>query len=267
VRPVSQPEIREGAICFQVSQSSLLPSLSCCEVIPGDLLPIYFVQVDCGDRYHSLLAEGSVYKCTLNTRWRLLQLTQVSLTPLSTRQKPRKSIVATQKTRKLQTHIPHKSLGHRSTLCRSAWTTFTQIPGSTFHEPTSHATSTDPLDRLLALNRLYAQHTTAKDPNAFVDLAKGQAPEILWLGCSDSRLSESTICQCQPGDIFVHRNIANTMHANDINSASVVEYAVTHLKVKKVVVCGHTKCGGATAALGDADLGQTLNTWLHPVRE
>jgi hypothetical protein len=138
---------------------------------------------------------------------------------------------------------------------------------SHFHEPISHATPADPLDRFLALNRLYAQHTTAADPNAFVDLAKGQAPEILWLGCSDSRLSESTICQCKPGDIFVHRNIANTVHADDINSASVVEYAVAHLKVKKVVVCGHTKCGGATAALGDADLGQTLNTWLHPVRE
>ena len=65
----------------------------------------------------------------------------------------------------------------------------------------------------------------------------------------------------------MHRNIANTVHAEDLNAASVVEYAVTHLKVKKVVVCGHTKCGGANAALGDADLGQTLNTWLHPVRE
>jgi hypothetical protein len=151
--------------------------------------------------------------------------------------------------------------GHRRTLYTSAQTL------RLFYEPTSHATPTDPLDRLLALNRLYAQHTTAKDPNAFIDLAKGQAPEILWLGCSDSRLSESTICQCKPGDIFVHRNIANTVHADDINSASVVEYAVTHLKVKKVVVCGHTKCGGATAALGDADLGLTLNTWLHPVRE
>jgi hypothetical protein len=151
--------------------------------------------------------------------------------------------------------------GHPRTLYTSAQTT------SAFYEPTSHATPPDPLDRLLALNRLYAQHTTAQDPNAFVNLAKGQAPEILWLGCSDSRLSESTICQCKPGDIFVHRNIANTVHADDINSASVVEYAVAHLKVKKVVVCGHTKCGGATAALGDADLGQTLNTWLHPVRE
>jgi carbonic anhydrase len=75
------------------------------------------------------------------------------------------------------------------------------------------------------------------------------------------------VCHCKPGEIFVHRNIANCVHAEDISAASVVEYAVTHLKVKRVVVCGHTKCGGANAALGDADLGQTLNTWLHPVRE
>ena len=125
----------------------------------------------------------------------------------------------------------------------------------------------DPLDHLLAGNRHYVQRTTEKDPNAFVDLAKGQAPEILWIGCADSRVPETTVCHCKPGDIFVHRNIANTVHANDLNSASVVEYAVAHLKVKKVVVCGHTKCGGAAAALGDADLGETLNTWLHPVRE
>ncbi|KAF2830627.1 carbonic anhydrase, partial [Ophiobolus disseminans] len=125
----------------------------------------------------------------------------------------------------------------------------------------------DPLDHLLAGNRHYVQRTTEKDPNTFSDLAKGQAPEILWIGCADSRVPETTVCNCKPGDIFVHRNIANTVHANDLNSASVVEYAVTHLKVKKVVVCGHTKCGGAAAALGDADLGETLNTWLHPVRE
>ena len=65
----------------------------------------------------------------------------------------------------------------------------------------------------------------------------------------------------------MHRNIANTVHDNDMNAASVVEYAITHLKVNHVVVCGPTKCGGAAAALDDADLGQTLNTWLHPVRE
>ena len=90
---------------------------------------------------------------------------------------------------------------------------------------------------------------------------------MLWIGCADSRVPETTVCNCKPGEIFVHRNIANCVHADDISSASVVEYAVTHLKVKKVVVCGHTQCGGANAALGDADLGQTLNTWLHPVRE
>ena len=75
------------------------------------------------------------------------------------------------------------------------------------------------------------------------------------------------MCNCGPGDIFVHRNIANCVHPDDVSAASVVEYAVTHLKVKKVVVCGHTKCGGAAASLSDADLGTTLNTWLHPVRE
>jgi len=122
----------------------------------------------------------------------------------------------------------------------------------------------DAFDNLLQGNKKYAQHT---DPNEFTTLAQGQSPEVLWIGCADSRVPETTVCHCKPGEIFVHRNIANTVHANDINAASVVEYAVIHLQVKKVVVCGHTKCGGANAALVDADLGQTLNTWLHPVRE
>ncbi|KAF2648725.1 carbonic anhydrase [Lophiostoma macrostomum CBS 122681] len=123
------------------------------------------------------------------------------------------------------------------------------------------------LDRIVAGNRVYAQQTAQEDPNAFVELSKGQAPEILWIGCADSRIPETTVCHCKPGELFVHRNIANVVHADDVNAASVVEYAVTHLKVKKVVVCGHTKCGGANAALVDTDLGETLNTWLHPVRE
>lgn len=75
------------------------------------------------------------------------------------------------------------------------------------------------------------------------------------------------MCHCKPGDIFVHRNIANTIHAGDVNAASVVEYAVTHLKVDRVVVCGHTKCGGAMASLTDVDLGEMLDKWLHPLRE
>lgn len=125
----------------------------------------------------------------------------------------------------------------------------------------------DPLDRIFAGNRVYAEQTAQNDPQAFEQLTKGQWPEILWIGCADSRVPETTICSVRPGDIFVHRNIANCVHADDISSASVVEYAVAHVKVKKVVVCGHTKCGGANAALSDADLGTTLNTWLHPVRE
>lgn len=125
----------------------------------------------------------------------------------------------------------------------------------------------DPIDRIVAGNRLFAQKTSEANPNAFLELTKGQWPEILWVGCADSRIPETTVCDCMPGDIFVHRNIANCVHPDDVSAASVVEYAVTHLGVKKVVVCGHTKCGGAIASLSDADLGTTLNTWLHPVRE
>ncbi|CAI6324356.1 unnamed protein product [Periconia digitata] len=125
----------------------------------------------------------------------------------------------------------------------------------------------DPLDRIFAGNRTYAERTVQDDPHHFSQLSKGQSPEILWIGCADSRVPETTLCNLKPGDIFVHRNIANCVHTDDLSSASVVEYAVAHIKVKKVVVCGHTSCGGANAALSDGDLGTTLNTWLHPVRE
>ncbi|KAF2642571.1 carbonic anhydrase [Massarina eburnea CBS 473.64] len=126
---------------------------------------------------------------------------------------------------------------------------------------------TDPIDRIVAGNAIYARQTSETDPNAFAELERGQSPEILWIGCADSRVPETTVCNCAPGELFVHRNIANTVHGNDISAASVVEYAVAHLKVRKIVVCGHTRCGGANAALTDLDLGTTLNTWLHPVRE
>ncbi|KAH6865629.1 carbonic anhydrase [Alternaria rosae] len=129
------------------------------------------------------------------------------------------------------------------------------------------ATYIEPLAHLLSGNLTYRTDTTALDPNAFTLLAQGQAPDILWIGCADSRIPETTVCHCKPGEIFVHRNIANTVHPDDLSAASVVEYAVVHLKVNKVVVCGHTKCGGANAALGDDDLGCVLNKWLGPVRE
>ena len=119
----------------------------------------------------------------------------------------------------------------------------------------------------LRLNKEWAAQTARDHPELFPTLASGQKPQILWIGCSDSRCPETTFLGLSPGDVFVHRNIANTIHADDINAGSVVEYAVTHLKVQKVVVCGHTKCGGAMASLTDADLGETLNKWLQPIRE
>jgi carbonic anhydrase len=94
----------------------------------------------------------------------------------------------------------------------------------------------------------------------------GQNPRVLWLGCADSRVSETAILDCKPGDVFVHRNIGNIVQSNDINMASVVEYAVCHLKVRRIVVCGHTKCGAIVASMTDVDLGDTLGPWTAPVR-
>jgi hypothetical protein len=141
------------------------------------------------------------------------------------------------------------------------------LPAHLTPHPTNQIPTPDPLTHLLSGNLAYQKRTTARDPDAFTLLAQGQAPEILWIGYADSRIPETTVCHCKPGEIFVHRNIANTVPADDLSAASVVEYAVVHLKVKKVVVCGHTKCGGANAALSDVDLGGTLNAWLLPVRE
>lgn len=123
------------------------------------------------------------------------------------------------------------------------------------------------IDRLVTGSKKYAGRTVESKPDFFKTLAGGQSPEILWIGCADSRVPETTVCDCGPGDIFVHRNIANLIHASDFSSGSVIDYAVDHLKVKQIVLCGHTKCGGAAASLGNADLGSNLNSWLKPLRE
>ncbi|KAL2257454.1 hypothetical protein VTK26DRAFT_156 [Humicola hyalothermophila] len=118
----------------------------------------------------------------------------------------------------------------------------------------------------LSSNNAWAGYKAHQNPQFFPKLASGQSPQILWLGCSDSRCPETTILGLQPGDVFVHRNIANIVSPTDINTSAVVEYAVAHLRVKHVVLCGHSSCGGALAALGDAPLGGVLDTWLAPLR-
>lgn len=105
-----------------------------------------------------------------------------------------------------------------------------------------------------------------KDPALFERLSKGQSPEILWIGCADSRCPETTILGLNPGDVFVHRNIANILIPTDLNSLSVIQYAVEYLKVKHIVICGHTSCGGIAAALDNKKLG-LIDTWLMPLRQ
>ncbi len=100
----------------------------------------------------------------------------------------------------------------------------------------------------------------------FKYLAEGQSPEILYIGCSDSRVTAEEMTGVEPGQMFVHRNIANLVPNNDNNSASVIEYAIEYLKVKHVVVCGHYFCGGVKAAMEAKDLG-VLNPWLRNIRD
>ena len=104
------------------------------------------------------------------------------------------------------------------------------------------------------------------DSAYFENLSKGQSPEILYIGCSDSRATAEQFMGADPGDVFVHRNIANMVIATDTNAMSVINYAVNHLKVNHVVVCGHYFCGGVKAAMTPQDLG-TLNPWLRSIRD
>ncbi|KAK3292545.1 carbonic anhydrase [Chaetomium fimeti] len=118
----------------------------------------------------------------------------------------------------------------------------------------------------LSSNNAWAGYKAHQNPNFFPKLASGQAPQILWLGCSDSRCPETTILGLQPGDVFVHRCIANIVSATDINTSAAIEFAVAHLRVAHVVLCGHSACGGALATVGRARLGGVLDTWLTPLR-
>lgn len=115
-------------------------------------------------------------------------------------------------------------------------------------------------------NKAWAEEQKQKDPDFFSKLAAGQAPEYLWIGCSDSRIPAEQITGLQPGEAFIHRNIANLVCNVDVNVMSVINYAVEHLHVKHIVVCGHYGCGGVQAAMTAKDLG-ILNPWLRNIRD
>lgn len=114
-------------------------------------------------------------------------------------------------------------------------------------------------------NRKWVEENLAKDPNFFKDLANGQSPEYLWIGCSDSRVPANQVVNKPAGSIFVHRNIANVVINNDINLLSVVYYAVKYLKVRKILVVGHYGCGGVAAAMGNNSYG-FLDNWLISIK-
>lgn len=122
------------------------------------------------------------------------------------------------------------------------------------------------LDKVFKNNEAWIKDKLSTDNNYFEELGKGQSPELLYIGCSDSRVTAEDLMGLGPGEVFVHRNIANMVISIDLNVMSVVNYAVDHLKVNHVVVCGHYACGGVKAAMQSADLG-ILNPWLRNIRD
>lgn len=115
-------------------------------------------------------------------------------------------------------------------------------------------------------NEKWIQNKLSTNANFFKEMGEGQNPELLYIGCSDSRVTAEDLMGLGPGEVFVHRNIANMVIGTDLNAMSVVNYAVQHLKVKHIVVCGHYSCGGVKAAMQSADLG-ILNPWLRNIRD
>jgi carbonic anhydrase len=122
-------------------------------------------------------------------------------------------------------------------------------------------------EQLLKENKAWAAEMIKSDPDFFNKLSGLQTPEYLWIGCSDSRVPANQITGTQPGEIFVHRNVANLVVNTDVNVLSVLDYAVNHLKVKHVIVCGHYGCGGIKAAITKNDFKPVLNMWLRNIKD
>ncbi|HEV8506922.1 MAG TPA: carbonic anhydrase [Chitinophagaceae bacterium] len=122
-------------------------------------------------------------------------------------------------------------------------------------------------EKLLLENKAWAAEKKSEDPEYFERLSHLQTPEFLWIGCSDSRVPANEITGTQPGEIFVHRNVANLVVNTDVNLLAVLDYAVTHLQVKHVIVCGHYGCGGIKAAATKIDYKPVLNMWLRNIKD
>lgn len=121
-------------------------------------------------------------------------------------------------------------------------------------------------EELFENNRKWVASKTEGNPDFFAHLAKDQSPDYLYIGCSDSRVPANEIMGLEPGDVFVHRNVANIVNSIDLNVMSVINYAVRHLHVKHIIVCGHYNCGGVKAAMTPQDMG-ILNPWLRNIRD
>src|ERR1700733_11016389 len=122
-------------------------------------------------------------------------------------------------------------------------------------------------EKLLLENKAWAAEKLQDDPDFFNRLAQLQTPEFLWIGCSDSRVPANEITGTQPGEIFVHRNVANLVINTDVNVLSVLDFVENHLKVKHVIVCGHYGCGGVKAAITNQDFKPVLNMWLRNIKD
>lgn len=122
-------------------------------------------------------------------------------------------------------------------------------------------------EKLLSENKAWAHQRKLDDPDFFSRLADIQTPDYLWIGCSDSRVPANEITNTQPGEIFDHRNVANMVVHTDVNLLSVLEYAVTYLKVKHVIVCGHYGCGGVKAAMTSHNYNKILNMWFRNIKD
>lgn len=121
-------------------------------------------------------------------------------------------------------------------------------------------------EKIVESNQQWIEEHLRLDPDYFNDLSKGQSPEILYIGCSDSRVTAEEMMGARPGEVFVHRNIANVIANSDLNVMSVVNYAVQYLKVQHIVVCGHYYCGGVKAAMESTDMG-IINLWLRNIQD